>query len=158
MQDLEFTVEQVTRENYHLYYDMVDWRMKGVELTAEEKEVNKSRDFGDVYNELELPGFYAYAALCDGRFVGWITMMYTPKISSQRWERGVIYVDEIWVAPELRRRGIARQLMKKAFDCQEETGAVEVRVYVGDDNYGAQELYEVSGLHVEGKAICMKSG
>ena len=83
-------------------------------------------------------------------------MRYTPKIGRQRWEKGVIYIDEIWVAPEFRRKGIAKKLMKKAFDCQKKTDAVEVRVYVGEDNHAAQELYEQCGLQIVGKAIYMK--
>ncbi len=158
MQNITFTIERITRENYHMYYDMVSWRMRGVELTTEEKKANKTSKFIDVYIELEHPGFYAYGALFDGRFVGWISIIYIPKIGRQRWEKGVIYIDELWVAPEFRGKGIAKQLIKKAFDYQEEVGAVEVRLYVGEDNFIAQELYEKSGLQMIGKAIYMKSG
>ena len=157
MQDTNFTIELVTRVNYHLFDDMVYWRMKGVELTQEEKKVDRSNEFTEVYMELEHPGFYSYSALCEGRFVGWISMMYTPKNARRRWRKGVLYIDELWTAPEFRRKGIATELMKKAYDCQKETGAVEVRVYVGDDNIVAQELYKKCGMQVISKAIYMKS-
>jgi ribosomal protein S18 acetylase RimI-like enzyme len=152
-----FTIELITRDNYHLFDDMVYWRMKGVELTKEEKEVDKSSEFTEVYKELAHPGFYSYGAFCEGRFVGWISMMYTPKNARRRWKKGVIYIDELWTAPEFRRKGIASALMKKAFDCQRETGAVEVRVYVGDDNAAAQELYKQCGMSIVSKALYMKS-
>ena len=157
MQNIKFTIERITRENYHMFDDMVSWRIKGVELTKEEKEANKSNEFIEVYKELEHPGFYAYGALCDGRFVGWISIMYTPKIGRRRWKKGVIYVDELWTAPEYRGRGIAKQLIRKAFDCQKETGAVEVRLYVGEDNMVAQELFKKCGLQMMWKATYMKS-
>jgi ribosomal protein S18 acetylase RimI-like enzyme len=157
MQEIKFTVEKITRKNYNLFDDMVNWRVNGVELTKDEKEANKSNDFSEVYQELEHPGFYSYGALCDGRFVGWITLMYTPKIGRSRWKKGVLYVDELWTAPEFRGKGIARQLMKKAFDCQQETGAVELRLYVGEDNIIAQELYKKCGLKMMWKAVFMKS-
>lgn len=150
-------IERITRDNYHMYDDMVSWRMKGFELTQEEKKTSKRNEYTAAYKELEHPGFYAYSALCDGRFVGWISIMYTPKIGRQRWENGVIYIDELWVAPEYRKKGIAKQLTEKAFGCQKDTNAVEVRVYVGDDNIAALELYNKSGLHIESKAIYMKS-
>jgi GNAT superfamily N-acetyltransferase len=131
--------------------------MKGTELTRDEKKAKGSNDFSEVYTDLEHPGFYSYSALCDERFVGWISIMYTPKACRRRWKKGVIYIDELWTAPEYRRKGIATELMKKAFDCQRETGAVEVRVYVGDDSIVAQELYKKCGMQVISKAIYMKS-
>jgi ribosomal protein S18 acetylase RimI-like enzyme len=157
MTNIKFTIERITRENYYMFDDMVSWRMNGVELTKDEKEANKSNEIIEVYKELEHPGFYAYGALCDERFVGWITMMYTPKIGRRRWKKGVIYVDELWTAPEFRGKGIAKQLMKKAFDCQKEMGAVEVRVYVGVDNIIAQELYKECGMQIISNAVYMKS-
>ena len=150
-------IEQVTKENYHMFYDMVSWRMNTVELTQSVKEKNKNREFIEVYNDLAHPGYYTYCARCEGRFVGWISMIYTPKIARQRWNNGVIYIDELWIAPEYRRRGIASQLMKKAFECQNNMNAVEVRVYVGEGNKPAQELYNKSGMHVDSKAVYMKS-
>jgi ribosomal protein S18 acetylase RimI-like enzyme len=156
MQNIQFTIERITRENYHMFDDMVNWRIKGIELTKDEKQVNKSNEFIEAYKELEHPGFYSYGALCDGRFVGWISIMYAPKIGP-RWKKGVLYIDELWTAPEFRGKGIAEQLMKKAFDCQKETGAIEVRLYVGDDNIIAQELYKKCGMQIMWKAIYMRS-
>lgn len=151
------TIEPVTRDNYHLYDDMVSWRMTGSERTEEEKRRSERTEYPEVYEDLEHPGFSTWAALCNGRFVGWISLMYTPKIARQRWRKGVLYIDELWVAPEYRRQGIALKLMEKAFECREKTGAVEVRVYVGDDNIPARKLYEKSGLHFDSKADYMKS-
>jgi ribosomal protein S18 acetylase RimI-like enzyme len=157
MQNITFTIERITRHNYHMVDDMVYWRMNCVELTKNAKHANGRNDFTKVFKDLEHPGFHSYAALCDGRFVGWISMMYTPKIGRRRWAGGVIYVDELWTAPEFRRRGIAAALMKEAFECQRETGAVEVRVYVGADNTAAQELYKRCGMQATGDAVYMKS-
>ncbi len=149
-------IVRVTRTNYHLFEDMVYWRMKGVELTESEKAAHRKIDSAEKLKELEHPGFYSYGGLSDGRFVGWISMMYTPKIGP-RWKQGMLYVDEIWVAPQYRHKGIAKRLMQKAFECQKETGAVEVRLYVGTGNTAALRLYKSCGLHEEGPAIYMKS-
>ena len=156
MHEIDFIVERVTRENYHMFDDIVRWRMTGVELTAGEKEANRGRRFDEAYKELEHSGFYSYAAVCDGRFVGWISMMYTPKIGP-RWKKGMIYVDELWTAPEFRRKGVATQLMQKAFECQKEMGAVEARLYVGANNVAAQELYKRCGMRPTGTALFMRS-
>lgn len=113
MQNPKFTVERITRENYHMFDDMVSWRMTGIESTEEEKKANKSNEFTEVYSDLEHPGFYAYGALCDGRFVGWISIIYTPKIGRRRWKKGVIYVDELWVAPNIAEVASADSFCKK---------------------------------------------
>ncbi len=68
MQNNNCAIERVTKTNYHMYYDMVSWRMKGVELTVEEKILTNRNQYFDIYKELELPGFSVYAALCDGRW------------------------------------------------------------------------------------------
>lgn len=47
--------------------------------------------------------------------------------------------------------------MGKAFEYQKETGAVEIRLYTGDDNIAAQELYKKCGLKITGKAVYMQS-
>lgn len=151
------TIERVTRHNYHLFDDMVKWRMTGAEPTPAEREASKHSDFSGAYDDLEHPGFYCPGALRDGRFVAWISLMYTPKIGRRCWKKGVIYVDELRTAPEFRRNGIATQLMQKAFDCQRELGAVEVRAYVGADNAGAQDLYKKCGMQASGTAVYMRS-
>lgn len=155
MQDMRFLIKRVTKDNYHMFDDMVYWRMNGVERTEEEKKKNKNRDFNAKFSELEHQDFYVFAALCDNRFVGWIAFIYNPKIG--RLEKGVIYIDELWTSPSFRRRGIAQELMGKAFEYQKETGAIEIRLYTGDDNIAAQELYKKCGLKITGKAVYMQS-
>jgi ribosomal protein S18 acetylase RimI-like enzyme len=145
-------IERINRTNYHLFEDMVYWRMTGAELTRPEKDTNGKKDFTEKFKDLEFPGFYSYGALYEGRFIGWISMMYTPKIGS-RWSKGMIYVDELWVAPEYRNRGIAKQLMEKAYECQKNTGAVELRLYVGTENTIAQKVYKSCGFQENGNAI-----
>ncbi|MBM7616089.1 GNAT family N-acetyltransferase [Alkaliphilus hydrothermalis] len=147
--DLEITIERITKDNYHMYDDMVSWRIHGKERTPEEKDLNKLKDFQDAYTLLEQQGYYAYAALVEERYVGWITLINVPKIG--KWNRGVIYVEEVWTEPGYRRKGIALNLMKKAFDVQKETGAIKVRLYTNTE--GARKLYEKSGLKVTAENV-----
>jgi ribosomal protein S18 acetylase RimI-like enzyme len=144
------------KANYPLFEDMVRWRMKGSELTDAEKLANRQNDFSVALKELEHRGFFSYGAICDGRFVGWISMMYTAKIGP-RWKKGMVYVDEIWVAPEYRNRGIAKELIQKAFECQKKTRAIEVRLYVGSDNAAALKVYKSCGMREAGPASFIRS-
>ncbi|MDR7856732.1 GNAT family N-acetyltransferase [Tissierella sp.] len=153
MESLDIVIEQVTKGNYHMFDDMVYWRSNGFERTEEEKEKNKNLNFQDAFLELEHQGFYVFAALCEGRFVGWIMLVYIPKIG--KWSKGVVFVEELWTDPEFRRKGIAMKLMEKAYEVQRETEAIKVRLYT--DNIHAQKLYEKCGLEVTSRAVFMES-
>lgn len=155
MQDMRISIERITKQNYHMFDDMVYWRINGTERSQEEKEKSKVECYDSAWSELGKPDFFVYAALYEERFIGWISLIYMPKIGL--WEKGVVYIDELWTSPDYRRKGIALELMKKAFECQKETSAVEVRLYTGDDNIAAQELYKKSGLKITAKAVYMQS-
>lgn len=150
---IDITIKRISKRNYHKFDDMVYWRINGVERLASPKEQNQNTIFQEAFNALNHQGFYVYAAEHWGRFIGWVTLIYKPKIG--RWKKGVIYVDELWTAPEFRRKGVAYKLMQKAFEIQRITGAVKVRLYT--DNIAAQRLYEKCGLIVNGNAVFMES-
>lgn len=149
---IDIAIERICKSNYHKFNDMISWRMNGSERTVEEKERNQNTDFEDIYNELSHEDFYIYAAEHKDRFIGWITLVYMPKIG--KWKKGVIYVDELWTAPEFRQMGVAYKLMQKAFELQTETGAVKVRLYT--NNPAARKLYEKCGLEVKETAVFME--
>lgn len=153
MQNIDIVIERITKNNYHMFDDMVFWRTNGFERTIEQKDINKDLTFKNAFSELDSQGFYVFAALCEGRFVGWIMLAYIPKVG--KWNKGIIFVEELWTAPKFRRRGVAMKLMQKAFEVQNEIGAVKVRLYT--DNIPAQKLYEKCGLEVTNKAVFMES-
>ncbi|KAB3531544.1 GNAT family N-acetyltransferase [Alkaliphilus serpentinus] len=149
MENFNVKIERVTKDNYHMFDDMVFWRINGVERRKEEKEKSRTIDFSYAYSQLQHQGFYAYAALVEGRYVGWITLMFTPKLG--KWSTGVLYVDEVWTSPEYRRRGIAFSLMEKIKDVQKETGAKRIRLYT--DNFPAVELYKKCGFKISAEEV-----
>ncbi|MTI66340.1 MAG: GNAT family N-acetyltransferase [Firmicutes bacterium] len=149
---INITIERINKKNYHKFNDMVYWRINGVEKSAKEKEENKKTIFKEVYKELEHEGFYVYAAKYNEKFIGWISLMYIPKIG--KWHKGVIYVDELWTAPNFRRKGVGYKLMNKAKELEEELGAVTTRLYT--DNIIAQKLYEKCGLEITNDAVFME--
>jgi ribosomal protein S18 acetylase RimI-like enzyme len=153
MENMSITIERITKDNYHMFDDMVHWRIHGVERSCEDKEKNKVKGFEREWETLGHQDFYAYGALCEGRFVGWIMFVYIPKLG--RWNGGVIFVEELWTSPKFRRRGIAYKLMEKPFEIQQQTDAVKVRLYT--DNEPAVKLYEKCGLKITNKAVFMES-
>ncbi|MDF2548899.1 MAG: Acetyltransferase family [Anaerosolibacter sp.] len=146
---------RVTIENYSLFDDIVAWRMNGKERTDEEKITNKNFSLENIRYNLDHEGFYVYGALLENRFVGWISLIYLPKIGV--WDNGIIYVDELWTAPLYRNNGVGQRLMEKAFELQKELNACKIRLYVNPENIAAVRLYEKCGLLNLGNALFMQS-
>lgn len=106
--------------------------------------------------ELTNPNLYVYAIMVESRYVGWISLIYIPKIGN-RWNgHGHIYVDELWVAPSFRERGFAKVLMKKADDLKTELEATGIRLYVNVNNPTAKKVYEYCGYREDGQAYFME--
>lgn len=147
-----FEIVKVTKDNYHLYDDLVYLRLNKKERSEKEKEISKTKIDLKVLKELKKDDFYVYAALVKNRFVGWIHGIYIPKIG--KWPIGVFYIDELWVAPDFRRNGIATVLIKKMIEIKDELGIECIRVYT--DNAKAVKLYEKCGLHVINESLFME--
>lgn len=147
---MNFTIERINTENYNQFDDMVFWRENGFERESSKKNVEKQ-----IEKELATPNFYVYAVEVDCRFVGWISLTYIPKIG--RWGgHGHVFVDELWVQPDYRGKGLAKALMKKADELCAELKATGIRLYVNVNNPVAQKLYECCGYEEDGQAYFME--
>ncbi len=145
------TIERVDINNYSLFEDMIYWRENGIERSPAGTSISEQME-----SELTNPNLYIYAALEDGRYVGWISLVYIPKVG-QRWKgHGHIYVDELWVEPGFRGKGFAKALMKKADDLKSELNATGIRLYVKVNNPKVIKLYENCGFHEDGNTYFME--
>jgi ribosomal protein S18 acetylase RimI-like enzyme len=151
----EYKIIKVDNQNYSMFDDMVFWRMNRRERTYAEKSEVANNNFSDVYLALANPNLYVYAALDNDKFVGWISIIYMPKIGRLNG-LGHIYVDELWVEPIYRKQGIANKLMKKADELLNTTASAGVRLYVNTENPNAQRLYEKRGFSESGTAYFME--
>ena len=141
------SIEKVTEDNYPLFDEMVRRRTGRNEGTSPVTP--------DIVRELSSTDLYLYAAMEDGKFVGWISLVYIPKVGI--WGgRGHLYVDELWVDPEYRGQGIAKALLSKADDLKSSLGAHGIRLYVSVDNPAARSLYENCGYSMSGETIFME--
>ena len=146
---MDFRIIRIDADNYPLFDDMVFWRENGFERAPVPAPVS-----AQMKKALENPNLYVYAAEAENRYVGWISLVYIPKIG--KWQgRGHVYVDELWVAPEFRGRGIAKALMKKADELKTQLNAAGIRLYVNADNPAAMALYEKCGYQEDGQAYFM---
>ncbi len=147
---MNYKIEKVEECNYHLFDDMVFRRDTGLERKQSYSPVPQA-----VKQELKNPNYYVYAVLAEDRYVGWISLTYIPKVG--KWKgHGHAYVDELWVDPNYRRRGLAKALLQKADELKEKLNAVGIRLYVNTQNPAAQKLYEECGYKKDGQAYFME--
>lgn len=128
---------KVDANNYHLFDDMVFWRINNKERSEYNKDVN-------VPEELSNPNLHIYAVKSDDKFVAWISLVYIPKVGRISIN-GHIFVDELWVEPTYRKHGFAELLMKKADELSIRMNSKGCRLYVDVNNQAALNLYEKSG-------------
>lgn len=147
---MEYKVDRIDLSNYTLFDDMVFWRENGFEREPLQASVS-----GQIKKELVNPNLYVYAVMVNGRYIGWISLVYIPKVG--RWKgQGHIYIDELWVEPSHRGRGFGKVLMKKADDLKAELEATGIRLYVNVNNPAAKKLYEHCGFLEDGQAYFME--
>lgn len=144
---------RVDEENYHLFDDMIFWRINGRE--RDEKEKLKVEVSDEVWKELANPNLYIYSVLIAGKMVGWMSLIYMPKVGKFNG-RGHIYIDELWVEPLFRGRGFGKKLMKKADELLKELNGIGIRLYVSQDNESAIACYETCGYTYSGKTYFME--
>lgn len=147
---INFRIEKINASNYSLFDDMIFWREKGFERDTLNAPISEQ-----LKKELANPNLYIYAANVDNRYVGWISLIYMPKIGKQKGH-GHVYVDELWVAPNYRGQGVAKALMKKADELKRELDATAIRLYVNVNNPIAKKLYESCGYMEDGQAHFME--
>lgn len=148
---MDYTIERITVENYSKFDDMVFYRENGFQREPSNAAVSQQ-----MTDQLYHPDFYVYAIDVENRFVGWISMIYIPKIGS-RWNgRGHLYVDELWVAPDYRNNGFAKALLKKADELQAKLNTNGIRLYVNINNPTAHGLYKSCGYAEDGQAVFME--
>ena len=148
---MDFTIERINEKNYSLFDDMIFWRQNGLEREPMPTPITEQ-----AANELANPNLYVYAVMVEKRYVGWISLVYIPKIGSRWQNHGHVYVDELWVEPHFRGKGFAKALMAKADELKKELDAVGIRLYVNVQNPTAKNLYEHCGYLEDGQAYFME--
>ncbi len=146
----DYCIEKIDTTNYPLFDDMVFWRETGAERAPSQTPVSEQ-----MKKELSNPNLYLYAVKMAGRYVGWISLVYIPKAGSRWHGHGHVYIDELWVEPGFRGRGLAKALMQKADDLKDELAATGIRLYVNVNNPTAKKLYERCGYQEDGQAVFM---
>lgn len=97
--------------------------------------------------KLSDPDVFVRVAADAGEWVGYVQATFAP--SPPVFDRGdAVDVNELWVAPERRGEGLARELMARAESWGRERGAERARLSVNADNEAGRSLYESLGYEV----------
>jgi ribosomal protein S18 acetylase RimI-like enzyme len=143
----------VNKDNYHLYDDMIAWRINGKERTLIEKQLSKEEIM--VPEELSHTHLFNYTITLDNKFIGWVAAIFLPKVGKAN-RKGYLFVDELWIQDEYRGLGYARALMGKVDELAGELNVTGIRLGVNINNPGALKLYETCGYHSTGQAYTME--
>lgn len=109
--------------------------------TAEEVEQEKS-----IARYIENPDCLVLVAKFDTQIVGFITGYFSELVSSVSKPVPMGSIDELYVMPQYRQQGIARQLFSRLEQTFVEYGVAEVFVEVWDFNKEAQLFYQDVGF------------
>lgn len=147
---MKHRIIRIDEDNYSLFSDMIYLRM-----TGEQRVPSISVVDDEIKSELQNPNLYVYALQIDDKLVGWISIIYLPKLGKFNGH-GLIYIDELWIESSSRGYGFAKELMKKAEEIAELKSASGMRLYVNTENSVAQNLYKKCGYENVGTAYFME--
>ena len=103
------------------------------------------------FDFLSSDSHWLLAAEVDRQFVGYLSAVRVHKADGRV---GVLYVDELMVLAEFRRRGIASALWQEVQRLATELGVWRIRVTVRPDNQSARAFYRSVGLRESSLVLC----
>lgn len=108
-----------------------------------EKDVIYPKD-AFIHN-LAYPGSLDLGAFDGGRLIGFVSATLWEE-SNMRKDLKTVCLDNIYVLPTYRRRGIAAKLFEEVESWAKEQGAIRLDLHTWDFNKGAIAMYEAMGM------------
>ena len=107
------------------------------------------------FDFLQRDGYPLLLARVDGESAGYLQAVIIPKADARV---GYLFVDEIYVLPAYRRRGVGRALVPCVQTLAGELGLAGVRLLVRPGNAAARELYRSCGFAEHKTLFCEWQG
>lgn len=137
--------------DYGAFSALLEWRRTGQEETETIRyQAGHLRQFMQQYSVLDSEMFFIYAAKVNGKLVGYINAIIIPKPDPRL---GIMYIDELWTAPQYRGVGIAGMLLEEVIHLAKQLGLWRVRLYVDTDNDSARTCYRKAGFVEKGDCL-----
>lgn len=99
----------------------------------------KNFDNDSFLKALQLPNFYIYLAEIEKKIIGFITFSIRTVV---RYPKPIVEVEEFYVVPALRRKGIGTKLVKKALDFARKNDCQYVFLASSKDRIPAHKFYK----------------
>ena len=88
-------------------------------------------------------GLHSFGARINGELIGFTHYLY----HASCWSRDVCYLQDLFVAPEIRGKGVGRSLIEQVCKRAKEAGAPRVYWLTQSDNEVARRLYDQLAKH-----------
>ncbi len=98
-------------------------------------------------------GFWVLLACVDGEPAGFAHVCRIPKPDARR---GFLFVDELFVHPVHRRKGVAMALLSRVVEMSAELGLAGARLLVRPENAAARALYHKAGFQEYPTLLCQR--
>ncbi|HIK42299.1 GNAT family N-acetyltransferase [Thermoleptolyngbya sp. M55_K2018_002] len=121
-------------------------RFESVDLSAKQRE-NSLRS---LIENPELGGIWLIC--CDSQVIGYVALCLGYSIEFAGKDA---FVDEFYIEPNFRGRGLGRQTLELIKDLAREMGIQALHLEVGRSNIKAQNLYAQAGFEVREKYVLM---
>jgi ribosomal protein S18 acetylase RimI-like enzyme len=144
-------IVRVDENDFEDLAKLLNWRKTGAYIENFDWTSFLSDELSDMISSGII---WIYAAKVGDRFVGYVSSAKIPKPDKRKC---TIYIDELWVAEEHRKKGIAKRLLNKVFEETKHIETWKVRLVVNNDNISARRLYRSLGFDEKPAVFCEKS-
>lgn len=140
-------IERLTEDDWERLRDL---RLRALRSDGEAFGSSLAREegFREMHWRMRLRASPWYVAVHDGRDAGLVCVIEEP--GAEPSERHVV---SLWVAPEVRRRGVARSLLDAAAEGAAAVGATRLTLWRLADQEGAGAAYRACGFAPTGEAV-----
>ena len=128
-----------------LYTQLDEYHVQARPDYFEHREKEKIYPKDAFLHNLAYPGSMDLGAFADGRLVGFVSATLWEE-SGMRKDLKTVCLDNIYVLPEYRRRGIAAKLFGEVESWAREQDAIRLDLHTWDFNKGAIAMYEAMGM------------
>lgn len=140
----EITVESAT---------VLNWDDVLTLWAASEAERGRTAELCAAEDFLAGDEFWVLLARVDGEPAGFAHVCRIPKADARR---GFLFVDELFVHPMYRRKGVATALLNRVMEMSAELGLAGVRLLVRPENAAARALYRKAGYEEHPSILCQR--
>ena len=142
-------IRHVTESDYNqlleLYYQLDEYHADSRPDCIVHRSRESTYPYDAFLHNLAYPGSLELAAFMDDKMIGFVSATLWEE-SGMRKDLKTVCLDNIYVLPAYRRRGIAAKLFAEVEAWAREQGAIRLDLHTWDFNKSAIAMYEAMGM------------